>query len=97
MAYVIGLLIVVILGLCVYFNPNIYEFFGIRYENAQSNIMQNNIAYIRGKIEYLTRLKLEYSKETDPTVKTALKNTYIQELSTVDNKKLPLNLLNIEN
>ena len=92
---VILVVIIVAIGALSYFDPDIYQFFGIRYENATSNIMQNNISYLRGKTEYLTRLKLEYVKEKDPSVKTALKETYEQELSTIDNSKLPPNLLNI--
>jgi len=93
---VVALVIIPLIALII-FQPNIYEFFGTRTENATSNIMQNNITYIRGKCEYLTRLKLEYVKTKDNETKQALKEVYIQELSTIDNSKLPVSLLNIEN
>lgn len=96
MQILIGIVVLGIFIASIFFQANIYEFFGTKMENAKSNVMQNNIAYQRGKVEHLTRLKLEYKKESDDTVKKAIKEAYIQELITIDNNKLPMNLLNIE-
>lgn len=96
MRIILPAILILIMSVSIVFQANIYEFFATRMENAQSNVMQNNINYIRGKSEHLIRLKFEYAKTKDVQTKQVLKQMYEEELSTIDSKKISDNLLFIE-
>jgi hypothetical protein len=69
------IVVIVFIGLCVsliVLGPNLYEYFGSRYEDAYGNIMDNNYAKHRGDKRYTELLKLEAARETKPEVKQAL-------------------------
>jgi|SRR5665213_506297 len=72
-------------------NLAIYKFWAPKQANAERQVFENTQGYVQGKTEYLTRLEYQY-KVADPDRKPALRTLIIDEASTVDNSKLPVDL-----
>lgn len=70
----------------------IYKFWAPKQENARRQVFENTQSYVQGKVEYLTRLRYQYSTASTDDQKYALKTMILDEASTVDNSKLPSDL-----
>lgn len=68
----------------------IYRFWAPKQENAKRVVFENTQSYVQGKVEYLSRLRLQY-QSADPasTQRAALRTMILTEASTVDRGKLP--------
>lgn len=91
MKFLLGVLISISLGSLIYFAPNLYEHFGTRYESARRNVYEDNYSYVRGKIQHIERLKLDY-ETADELHKKAFKQAILDEASTIEFGKLPSHL-----
>jgi len=90
--YLKVIFIVLLAVLIIYFSPNIKQYFGTRFMNAQRNIYEENYSYVRGTIEHIERLKLEYETADNKSHKLALRQTILMTISSFDIKKLPNHL-----
>lgn len=70
----------------------IYRFWAPKQENARRQVFQNTQSYVQGKVEYISRLRYQYSVATDDDQKAALKTLILDEASTVDASQLPNDL-----
>jgi hypothetical protein len=70
----------------------IYRFWAPKRANAEREVFVNTNAYIQGKTDYLSRLRLEYTTSKDEDQKAALNTLILTEASNVDNSKLPIDL-----
>lgn len=78
-----------IFGGLIAFGPNIYEHFGKRYMSAERNVYEENYSYVRGKIQMIDRMKLEYETAEDEH-KSAFRSAILNEVSSFDTSKLPI-------
>jgi hypothetical protein len=69
----------------------IYKFWAPKQAAAERQVFEQTPSFVHGKIEYLTRLRFEYQTATGAQ-KLALAQLILDEASTVDNSKLPLDL-----
>ena len=76
----------------IYLGPNIYEHFGKRYTNADRKIYEENYSFIRGTIQHINRLKLEYETATNDAHRLALRESILSEASIISQDKLPYEL-----
>ncbi len=68
-----------------------YKFWAPKQANAERQVFENTQSYVQGKTEYLTRLRFQYGS-AEGAQKIALKQLILDEASTVDNNKLPVDL-----
>ena len=69
-----------------------YTFWAPKQANAERKVFVNTNSYVRGKIDYLSYLRLVYKSSDSPVQKAALKETILSEAANVDNEKLPVDL-----
>lgn len=68
-----------------------YAFWAPKRAAVERQVFEQTPSFVHGKIEYLTRLRFEYQTATGAQ-KLALQQLILDEASTVDNQKLPLDL-----
>lgn len=68
-----------------------YKFWAPKQAAAERQVFEQTPSFVHGKIEYLTRLRFEY-QTAQGAQKQALAQLILDEASTVDNQKLPLDL-----
>lgn len=93
---IIGLLVIVILFYGIGFLATggdlaIYRFWAPKRANAERQVFEQTQSYVQGKVDYLSRLRMQYQNATGPQ-KESLRQLIVSEASTVDNNKLPLDL-----
>jgi len=87
--------IAVIAGLVAFtFAANESEIFGIRFwgvraENARTEVYHHSQSYTDGKALELNKYELEYKQTKDPQEKEAIRQTIIRSMATVDKSCLP--------
>lgn len=91
MHILLSIIVLIGVGSCVYFGPNIKEHFGTRYGNADRKIFEQTQSHVHGTIANLSRLKLEYATASAGH-KIALREMILTEVSTFDRSKLPYSL-----
>jgi hypothetical protein len=69
----------------------LYQYFAPKRANVERQVFENTQSFVQGKVEYLTRLRFQYST-AEGNQKAALKQLILDEASTVDNSKLPIEL-----
>ena len=79
------------LGGLIYLGPTLYRHFGKRYEHARTEIFEENLAYKRGTIEHLNRLRLEY-RTAEEKHREVLRQTILTTVASFDRSKLPYDL-----
>lgn len=85
----IVIVLIALMGSCVYFGPEIKEFWGTRYANADRNIYENNVSHVRGTIEHIARLKLDYELAGSENHRTAIRAMVLTSTAGFDKSKLP--------
>jgi hypothetical protein len=70
----------------------IYRFWAPKQENAKRVVFENTQSYVQGKTQYISKLRYQYQSAAPGAQKDALKTLILDEASTVDNSKLPLDL-----
>lgn len=81
-----------IVGL-VFLGPVAHKYFGKEYADADREIHQTSLSYVNGSIKNLQRLKLAYEKAETEQHKKIIAETALTEVSTIDETKLPPNLM----
>jgi hypothetical protein len=84
--------VIVLLVLIVVCGPCIHEHFGKRYANADREIHQKSLSYVRGAVEHIQRLKLEYDKAENEQHKDSIKQMVLLQASTVELNQFPPHL-----
>jgi hypothetical protein len=85
----------VIVGLVAFtFAANEFEIFGIRFwgvrsENARTEVYHQSQSYTDGKALELNKYELEYKESKDPQEKEAIRQTIIHTMAAVDKSTLP--------
>jgi cold shock CspA family protein len=87
--YLLGVLLITIglstiLGLERVFSP--------LFQNVNREVFLHTRAFQEGKIQELTKLRLEYLREKDPVAKEAIASTIRLNFSQVNRSKLPYEL-----
>ncbi|MFW6311490.1 MAG: hypothetical protein ACOC1K_04565 [Nanoarchaeota archaeon] len=90
--FIILLVVFGLIASAIVFGPNLYQHFGTRYESAQQHVRENNYSYIRGKIEHLQRLQLEYETADNEAHKQAIREMIKVEVTSFDKDHMPENL-----
>jgi hypothetical protein len=96
---IIGTLVTVLAVTLVSFWLGGLSFLNLKFvepekENIRREIFENTQSYSHGKIQNLSRLRLEYKTSKDEDHKAALKEMVLVEVSTFDLNRLPDNLYN---
>lgn len=81
-----------ITGTITYFGPEIREHFGTRYRTADRNIFENSGAYVRGSIENLNRLRMEYQMAETENHRNAIRTMVLSQTGGLDTSLLPYDL-----
>jgi hypothetical protein len=68
-------------------------FFFPKFEQVRRNTYTQSESYVRGVIQDVQKLQLEYLSQKDPIVKKALAETIKQTISGVDINSFPPNLI----
>lgn len=79
-------------GAGIYFGPDMREHFGKRYADADRNIHQQSLSYVRGTIENTERYKLQYELSENEHHRAALRQMVLTGVATVDTTLLPPHL-----
>lgn len=61
-------------------------------ENARRTVYEETQSYVEGKVQELTKARLEYMESKDSVEKRAIKMTVVQSFANFDDKKLPIDL-----
>lgn len=94
MKYIVSFLAVLVLGSLIYFGPDLYRFFGVRYEDARRDVFEQNISYTRGTIEHLERLKLQFELADTDGHREAIRQTALTTVASFNTTNLPPHLNN---
>lgn len=70
-----------------------YGYFSPRYQAIDREVFENTPSFVHGKIQYLSRLQVEYERADSPAQKVSLKEMILTEASVVDHDRLPRNLV----
>jgi cytochrome c biogenesis factor len=68
------------------------KFWGVRKEEARREVFKQTPSYVQGKIQELTKYRLEYNKAKDEDEKEYYRETAIISMANVDENKLPADL-----
>lgn len=85
---IIVMFMLVGLGTCTYYGPDIKKHFGVRYGNADREIFEETKSFVHGNIQNLNRLMLEY-KTSEGQHKEAIRMMILTECSVIDMNKMP--------
>lgn len=85
------------LGTLVYFGPNLREYWGKRYADADRAVFEESTPYIRGSIQYISGLRDQYQLSTDPAHKQILRGIIVKEADKLGHDKLPTGLRDFVN
>lgn len=66
-----------------------YSFFAPRYQAVERKVFEETPSYVQGKIQYLTRLQMQYKTAVDPDSKSAIAALIKLEASTLNEKYIP--------
>lgn len=80
------------IALLVLFGPDIHQYFGKRYSDADREIHQTSLSYVRGTVKNLQRFKLAYDRAETEQHKKIIAETVLTEVSTIDEEQLPPHL-----
>lgn len=84
--------VAILLILIVVCGPCMYEHFGKRYANADREIHQKSLSYVRGAIEHIQKLKLEYDKADNEQHRNSIRQMVLLQASTVELNQFPPHL-----
>jgi cytochrome c biogenesis factor len=68
------------------------KFWGVRKENVKREVFEQTQSYVQGKIQELTKYRLEYNKAKDEDEREYYRETAITSMANVDENKLPADL-----
>jgi len=70
----------------------LYKFWAPKQENVRRQVFENTQSYVQGKVEYLIRLRYQYQSLPEGSQKSSIRMLILDEASTVDQGKLPIDL-----
>lgn len=62
--------------------------YGTQLADADREVYQKSLSYVRGKTQELAKYKLQYTKETDPVAKEAIRLYMIEGFADVDSSDI---------
>ena len=80
------------IGVATYFGPDLRRHFGGRYADADREIHQQSLSMVRGTIDNVQRLKLEYAKAEGEGHRAAIREMVLVAVASIDETKLPPHL-----
>jgi len=97
MKEVFKILTVVVVGLSLvfviqFFALESYKFFGVKWENAKTDVYRGNKSYIEGTIRDLRDLKRQYIQADSEESKAGIRTLIIQRSGELDYDRLPSDL-----
>lgn len=69
-----------------------FKFFEPKMENARREVFENSQSFVHGKIQEISKYRLEYELAKDEADRKALRNAILRAASTVDLDKLPTDI-----
>jgi len=92
----IGILVVLGMGLIIfgltYTGQEFKRFFKPRDQAIERQVFEQTPSFVQGKIQYISRLKLEYEQAETTAAKNSLKSLILSEASVVDMSTFPYGL-----
>jgi hypothetical protein len=76
----------------VVFGPNLRRHFGMRYADADREVHQRTLPYVRGAIEHVQQFKLDYDKAENEHHKESIRQMVLHQASTIDLAEFPPHL-----
>ena len=66
----------------------VFRFWEPKFENARREVYENTQSYVEGKRQELTKLHLEYLRDTTETGRAAIRYTVAQSFANFDDEKI---------
>ena len=83
-----GFITVSIIGSFVVFGPNIYEYFGKQYADADREIFKNTVTYNDGVLDDLAKYNFEYEMAEDDVERAAIADLVRNQFANFDKSKI---------
>lgn len=86
----------ILIGVCcagvvasmIYFGPVVYEYFGVRYANADREIFKNTVTYNESVLDDLAKYKFQYDTAEDDVERAAIADLVRSRFANFDKSKI---------
>lgn len=72
----------------IFFGPDIHQFFGTRYADADREIFKGTVTYNEGMLDDLAEYKYEYDKAADEVEKAAIASLVRSRFANFDQSRI---------